>query len=102
MIRPYARLILFAACTLLVRTAGLPAVASAEAASPKIFSSFDTTIAHLQVLYNGQQVRTAREYTMTFTDFGLNAPGAAGATAAPQSLKDTADTIRGLFGGGRK
>jgi len=65
--------------------------------------TFDTTFAHLQVLYNGQQVRTARGYTMTFTDFGLNAPGAAATTApAPQSLKDTADKIRGLSGGSKK
>ena len=65
--------------------------------------TFDTTIAHLSVLYNGQQVRTQREYTMTFPDFGLNAPGTAATTApAPQSLKDTADKIRGLFGSGDK
>jgi hypothetical protein len=63
--------------------------------------TFDTTIAHLQVLYNGQQVRTVREYNMTFTDFGLNAPGGTSSTApSPNSIKDTADKIRGLFGGG--
>jgi hypothetical protein len=69
--------------------------------------TFDTTIAHLKVLYNGQQIRTEREYTMTFPDFGLNAPGAAtSATPAsgtpPPSIQDTADKLRGLFGGKKK
>jgi len=65
---------------------------------------FDVSIAHLQVLYNGQQVRTEREYLVSFTDFGLNAPGAATSSAAPApgSIKDTADKIRGIFGGGQK
>jgi hypothetical protein len=71
--------------------------------------AFDVTIAHLEVLYNGQQVRTVREHTMTYPDFTLGGPtGAAGATtgstAAPStdSLKGTADAIRGIFGGGKK
>ena len=65
--------------------------------------TFDTTIAHLQVLYNGQQIRTVRQYTLTFPDFGLNAPGGATSSApAPNNIKDAADAIRGIFGGGQK
>jgi hypothetical protein len=72
--------------------------------------TFDTTIALLQVLYNGQQIRTVREYTMTFPDFGLNAPGTAAqaapaapaGTQPPGSIQDTADKIRGIFGGKKK
>ena len=65
--------------------------------------AFDVSIAHLQVLYNGQQVRTVREYTMTFPDFGLNAPGAATSSVPnPQTIKGATDAIRGIFGGGQK
>lgn len=65
--------------------------------------TFDTTIAHLQVLYNGQQIRTVRQYTLTFPDFGLNAPGGATSSApSPNTIKDAAGAIRGIFGGGQK
>ena len=70
--------------------------------------AFDVTIAHLEVLYNGQQVRTVREHTMTYPDFALGGPTGAGATgsttATPSTdtLKGTADAIRGIFGGGKK
>ncbi len=69
--------------------------------------AFDTSIAHLSVLYNGQQVRTEREYSVSFQDFALNAPGAATSAAPatgtnPGSIKDTADKISGIFGGGSR
>jgi hypothetical protein len=73
--------------------------------------TFDVSIAELEVIYNGQQVRTVREHTLTFPSFALT--GGAGATAAapagngaaPAAGTDTADNIkkageaiRGLFG----
>ena len=33
--------------------------------------TFDVSIAQLEVIYNGQQVRTVREHTMTFPNFAL-------------------------------
>src|SRR5688572_16010637 len=74
--------------------------------------TFDVSIAELEVIYNGQQVRTLREHTMTFPSFALT--GGAGATAAApagngaapaagtaetaENIKKAGDAIRGLFG----
>jgi hypothetical protein len=73
--------------------------------------TFDVSIAELEVIYNGQQVRTVREHTLTFPSFALT--GGAGATvaapagngAAPQNgteaaenIKKAGEAIRGLFG----
>jgi hypothetical protein len=74
--------------------------------------TFDVSIAELEVIYNGQQVRTVREHTMTFPSFALT--GGAGATAAApagngatpaagtaetaENIKKAGDAIRGLFG----
>jgi hypothetical protein len=59
--------------------------------------SFDVSIAHLEVLYNGQQVRTVREHSLTFADFGLG--GSTGTTpdAGVEGITDTAKKIRGIF-----
>jgi PAS domain-containing protein len=76
--------------------------------------TFDVSIAELEVIYNGQQVRTVREHTLTFPGFALT--GGAGATAAgagsataPQSgaeaaenIKKAGEAIRGIFGGRKK
>jgi hypothetical protein len=74
--------------------------------------TFDVSIAELEVIYNGQQVRTVREHTLTFPGFALT--GGAGATAAGgangaapasgttgtvEDIKKAGDAIRGLFGG---
>jgi hypothetical protein len=70
--------------------------------------TYEVTIAQLEVLYNGQQVRTTREHTMTFPDFGLNGPlggGIAlpgGVKAAPQSIKELGDALKGTFGTKKK
>jgi hypothetical protein len=77
--------------------------------------TFDVLIAELEVIYNGQQVRTVREHTLTFPSFALTggagaAPGAgnaaapapAGTTDTPESIKKAGDAIRGLFGGKKK
>jgi hypothetical protein len=73
--------------------------------------SFDLSIAQLEVIYNGQQVRTVREHALTFPGFSLGAGAAAGtgATAAPtggteaaESIKKAGEAIRGLFGRGKK
>jgi hypothetical protein len=73
--------------------------------------TFDVSIAELEVIYNGQQVRTVREHTMTFPSFALT--GGAGATAAApasgaapaagttdttENIKKAGEAIRGLFG----
>ena len=70
--------------------------------------TFDVSIAELEVIYNGQQVRTLREHTLTFPNFALT--GGAGATAsspstpaagtsdAAENIKKAGDAIRGLFG----
>jgi hypothetical protein len=59
--------------------------------------SFDVSIAQLEVLYNGQQVRTVREYSMTFPEFGLG--GVADGAAAPpvEGITDAAKKLRGIF-----
>jgi hypothetical protein len=73
--------------------------------------TFDVSIAELEVIYNGQQVRTVREHTLTFPGFALT--GGAGATAAgagsaaaPQSgaeaaenIKKAGEAIRGILRG---
>jgi hypothetical protein len=76
--------------------------------------TFDVSIAELEVIYNGQQVRTVREHTLTFPGFaltgGATAAGSAGSGAAPASgttgtvedIKKASDAIRGLFGSGGK
>jgi hypothetical protein len=73
--------------------------------------SFDLSIAQLEVIYNGQQVRTVREHALTFPGFSLGEGAAAGtgATAAPtggteaaESIKKAGEAIRGLFGRGKK
>ena len=73
--------------------------------------TFDVSIAELEVIYNGQQVRTLREHTLTFPGFALT--GGAGATAAApasgaapaagtadtaDNIKKAGDAIRGLLG----
>jgi hypothetical protein len=69
--------------------------------------TFVMTIAELEVLYNGQQIRTQRENSLTFT--GITMGGAPGTTAAPQSgaeavenIKKAGEAIRGLFGNREK
>ncbi|MDQ1468887.1 MAG: hypothetical protein QOJ99_367 [Bryobacterales bacterium] len=69
--------------------------------------TYEVTIAQLEVLYNGQQVRTTRVNTMTFPDFALNgsAPGIAlpgGMKTAPQSIKELGDALKGTFGTKKK
>ena len=75
--------------------------------------ALDLSVAQLEVLYNGQQIRTSREHAMTFPDFALGGPGSGAATAAapapppaaggttppaPTSIKDAADKLKGIFG----
>jgi hypothetical protein len=55
--------------------------------------SFDLSIAQLEVLYNGQQVRTVREYSLTFPDLAL---GGTPATTV-DGLTDAAKKLRGIF-----
>jgi hypothetical protein len=70
--------------------------------------TFVLEIAELEVLYNGQQIRTQRENSLTLT--GITAGGGAlSSGAAPQSgaeaaenIKKAGDAIRGLFGGKKK
>ena len=67
--------------------------------------TYSVTLAELQVI-NAQQIRTAREHSLTFPDFALSAsnpgaiqaaqPSAAPARPAQQSLKDLSNAIRGL------
>jgi hypothetical protein len=73
--------------------------------------TFDVSIAELEILYNGQQVRTVREHTLAFPSFALTsgagaAAAGAGSAAAPaagaadtaENIKKAGDAIRGLFG----
>jgi hypothetical protein len=74
--------------------------------------SFDVSIAELEIIYNGQQVRTVREHTLTFPSFALTggavvgAAAPAGNAAAPatgtadttENIKKAGEAIRGLFG----
>jgi hypothetical protein len=74
--------------------------------------TFDVSIAELEVIYNGQQVRTVREHTLTFPSFALTggagattaggvgngtAP-ASGATDSAENIKKAGEAIRGLLG----
>lgn len=64
--------------------------------------TYSVTIAQLEVLSNGQQVRTVREHSLMFPDFGLNGTSgpatAPGGSAKPQTLEDLNKTLRGAFG----
>ena len=74
--------------------------------------TFDVSIAELEVIYNGQQVRTVREHTMTFPSFALTsgagaaaaapagngAAPAAGTTDSAENIKKAGEAIRGLLG----
>jgi hypothetical protein len=69
--------------------------------------TFVLEIAELEVLYNGQQIRTQRENSLTLT--GITAGGGALSGAAPQNgaeaaenIKKAGEAIRGLFGGKKK
>ena len=57
--------------------------------------NFDITIAHLEVLVS-QQVRTVREYSVSFTDIGASAMSAIPATA-PANVNDAAKKLGDLF-----
>jgi hypothetical protein len=71
--------------------------------------TFDVSIAQLEVLYNGQQVRTVREHSMTFPGFAVSGPGAASTAAAPSGasagaptadeIKKAGEAIRNIFRG---
>lgn len=56
--------------------------------------NFDITIAHLEVLVS-QQVRTVREYSVSFTNIGASAMSAVPAT--PANVNDTAKKLGDLF-----
>jgi hypothetical protein len=61
--------------------------------------TYDVSLAQLDVLYNGQQIRTNREHSLSFTDFGLTMPTAGGAPPAaapakPQSLRGLSEALR--------
>ena len=67
--------------------------------------TFVMTIAELDVLYNGQQIQTKRENSLTFTGITMGSGAAAGSAATPQSgaeaaesIKKAGEAIRGLFG----
>jgi len=72
--------------------------------------TFDMSIAQLEVLYNGQQVRTVREHSLSFPSFTVGgAPAGAANQAAPagtsdtgENIKKTSDAIRGILGGKKK
>lgn len=59
--------------------------------------AFDVSIAQLEVIYNGQQVRTLREHSLTFPNFGLTGPGAAApAATTPVAENPAAENIEGI------
>jgi hypothetical protein len=75
--------------------------------------TFDVSIAELEVIYNGQQVRTLREHTLTFPSFaltggagataaGTGAAPASGATDTAENIKKAGEAIRGIFGRKKK
>ena len=75
--------------------------------------TFDLSIAQLEVLYNGQQVRTVREHSLSFPGFtvgGAPAGASAGSQAAPaggtndtgENIKKASDAIKGILGGRKK
>jgi hypothetical protein len=66
--------------------------------------TYDVSIAQMEVLYNGQQIRTVREHTMTFPDFGAPTPTGVSATGIPagakpaaQSIREAGDALRGIL-----
>jgi hypothetical protein len=72
--------------------------------------TFDMSIGQLEVIYNGQQVRTVREYSLSFPGIPVGAApaGAAGNQAAPgttdagENIKKATEAIRGLLGNKKK
>jgi len=58
--------------------------------------SFDVSLAQLEVLYNGQQVRTVREYSLNFPEFGLGGSGAA-TDGGVDGISDAAQKLRSIF-----
>jgi hypothetical protein len=67
--------------------------------------TFILPISELEVLYNGQQIRTVREHSLTFPGFTVGgglATGSAGGAETAESIKKTGEAIRGLFGKGKK
>jgi hypothetical protein len=75
--------------------------------------TFDLSIAQLEVLYNGQQVRTVREHSLSFPGFTVGgapagastssqAAPAAGTTDTGENIKKATDAIKGIFGGKKK
>jgi hypothetical protein len=64
--------------------------------------TYEVTMAQLEVLYNGQQVRTQREHVLTFPEFALNGPSALPGVPgpnrpAPQSIKEASDALKDIF-----
>ncbi len=55
--------------------------------------NFDVTIAHLEVLAS-QQIRTVRDYSVSFTDIGASAMSAAPATNVNDAAKKLGDIFR--------
>jgi hypothetical protein len=72
--------------------------------------TFDMSIGQLEVLYNGQQIRTVREHSLSFPSFTVGgAPAGAATQAAPagttdtgENIKKASDAIRGILGGKKK
>ena len=55
--------------------------------------AFDTVLAELRPLPNGTQTELVRDHSVHLVDLRVGA-----AAAAPASIKDTADKLRGIFG----
>jgi hypothetical protein len=55
--------------------------------------AFDTVLAELRPLPNGTQTELVRDHSVHLVDLRIG-----GAAAVPNSIKDTADKIRGIFG----
>jgi hypothetical protein len=72
--------------------------------------TFDMSIGQLEVLYNGQQIRTVREHSLSFPSFTVGgAPAGAATQATPagttdtgENIKKASDAIRGILGGKKK
>jgi hypothetical protein len=68
--------------------------------------TFDMSIAQLEILYNGQQIRTVREHSLSFPSFTVggapagaaNQAAPAGATDTAENIKKASDAIRGVLG----
>jgi hypothetical protein len=57
-------------------------------------------ITELEVLYNGQQIKTVRENSMTFANFALGGgPPGVPNTEAIENIKKAGEALRGIFGG---